>query len=68
MIEITENLKKEIKRSVKVAIEEDVGEKDLTCSLIEDFDVSAKIISREDMILDGQAWVKEVYKQIDPKI
>ena len=68
MIEITENLKKEIKRSVKVAIEEDVGEKDLTCSLIEDFDVSAKIISREDMILSGQAWAKEVYKQIDPKI
>ena len=68
MIEITEKLKKEIKRSVKVAIEEDVGEKDLTCSLIEDFDVSAKIISREDMILAGQAWVKEVYKQIDPKI
>ena len=68
MIEITEKLKKEIKRSVRVAIEEDVGEKDLTCSLIEDFDVSAKIISREDMILAGQAWVKEVYKQIDPKI
>ena len=68
MIEITEKLKKEIKRSVKVAIEEDVGEKDLTCSLIEDIDVSAKIISREDMILSGQAWAKEVYKQIDPKI
>ena len=68
MIEITENLKKEIKRSVKVAIEEDVGEKDLTCSLIEDIDVSAKIISREDMILSGQAWAKEVYKQIDPEI
>ena len=68
MIEITENLKKEIKRSVKVAIEEDVGEKDLTCSLIEDIDVSAKIISREDMILSGQAWAKEVYKQIEPKI
>ena len=68
MIEITEKLKKEIKRSVKVAIEEDVGEKDLTCSLIEDIDVSAKIISREDMILSGQAWVKEVYKQIDPEI
>ena len=68
MIKITENLKKEIKRSVKAAIEEDVGEKDLTCSLIEDIDVSAKIISREDMILSGQAWAKEVYKQIDPKI
>ena len=68
MIEITENLKKEIKHSVKAAIEEDVGEKDLTCSLIEDIDVSAKIISREDMILSGQAWAKEVYKQIDPKI
>ena len=68
MIEITENLKKEIKRSVKAAIEEDVGEKDLTCSLIEDIDVTAKIITREDMILSGQAWAKEVYKQIDPKI
>ena len=68
MIEITENLKKEIKRSVKAAIEEDVGEKDLTCSLIENIDVTAKIITREDMILSGQAWAKEVYKQIDPKI
>ncbi len=68
MIEITENLKKEIKRSVKVAIEEDVGEKDLTCSLIENIDVTAKIITREDMILSGQAWAKEVYKQIDPEI
>ena len=68
MIEITENLKKEIKRSVKVAIEEDVGEKDLTCSLIEDIDVTAKIITREDMILSGQPWAKEVYKQIDPEI
>ena len=68
MIEITENLKKEIKRSVKVAIEEDVGEKDLTCSLIEDIDVTAKIITREDMILSGQAWAQEVYKQIDPEI
>ena len=68
MIEITENLKKEIKRSVKVAIEEDVGEKDLTSTLIEDTDVTAKIITREDMILSGQAWAKEVYKQIDPEI
>ena len=68
MIKITENLKKEIKRSVKAAIEEDVGEKDLTCSLIEDIDVTAKIITREDMILSGQAWAKEVYKQIDPEI
>lgn len=68
MIEITENLKKEIKRSVKAAIEEDVGEKDLTCSLIEDIDITAKIITREDMILSGQAWAKEVYKQIDPEI
>ncbi len=68
MIEITENLKKEIKRSVEVAIKEDVGEKDLTCSLIEDIDVAAKIITREDMILSGQAWANEVYKQIDPKI
>ena len=68
MIEITENLKKEIKRSVKAAIEEDVGEKDLTCSLIENIDVTAKIITREDMILSGQAWAKEVYKQIDPEI
>ena len=68
MIEITENLKKEIKRSVKVAIEEDVGEKDLTSTLIEDTDVTAKIITREDMILSGQTWAKEVYKQIDPEI
>ena len=62
------NLKNEIKKSVLIAINEDIGDGDLTSSITENIKVSAVILTREDMTLSGQAWANEVFNQIDPKI
>lgn len=65
---LAKNLKNEIKKSVTIAINEDIGDGDLTSSITENITVSAVILTREDMILSGQAWANEVFNQIDPKI
>jgi len=65
---ISENLKKEIKELVAKAIREDIGQCDLTISLTKDLNCKAVINNREKMILAGQAWVNELYRQIDPEV
>ncbi|MEC8956403.1 MAG: carboxylating nicotinate-nucleotide diphosphorylase [Pseudomonadota bacterium] len=65
---ISENLKKEINELVSKAIKEDIGQCDLTASLCGDLNCKAIINNREKMILAGQAWVDELYRQIDPEI
>ena len=65
---LAKNLKNEIKKSVTIAINEDIGDGDLTSSITENIKVSAIILTREDMTLSGQAWANEVFNQIDPKI
>ena len=65
---LAKNLKNEIKKSVTIAINEDIGDGDLTSSITENIKVSAVILTREDMTLSGQAWANEVFNQIDPKI
>ena len=65
---LAKNLKDEIKKSVTIAINEDIGDGDLTSSITENIKVSAVILTREDMTLSGQAWANEVFNQIDPKI
>ena len=65
---ISENLKKEINELVSKAIKEDIGQCDLTASLCGDLNCKAVINNREKMILAGQAWVDELYRQIDPEI
>lgn len=62
-------IRKDIIRSVQAAIEEDVGDGDITAQLIpeEKFD-SAKIITREDCIICGTEWVNETYHQLDPEV
>ena len=62
------NLENEIKKSVSIAINEDIGDGDLTSSITENIKVSAVILTREDMTLSGQAWANEVFNQIDPKV
>lgn len=54
------NLKNEIKKSVTIAINEDIGDGDLTSSITENIKVSAVILTREDMTLSGQAWANEI--------
>lgn len=58
-----------ITRTVKIALEEDVGTGDLTAQLIPAERVSkATVITREDATLCGRAWFDEVFRQIDPKV
>ena len=54
---------------VKRALAEDIGTGDITAMLIPESQVStAVVITREDCIFCGQAWVNEVFRQIDPQV
>ena len=58
-----------ISSQVKLALQEDVGQQDLTADLISiDSIATATIITRENATLCGQAWCEEVFKQLDPSI
>lgn len=64
------NLKSEdILRDVKRALQEDVGEGDVSAALLDPSRyVEAEIISREPMLLCGTPWVNAVFKEVDPAI
>lgn len=59
-----------LKETIRIAIQEDVGHADITSLLIvpEDSKAKAKIIAKEDFILAGMPFVKEVFAAIDPSI
>ena len=58
-----------IARTVRTALDEDVGTGDLTAQLIPSDRVStATVITREDATLCGQAWVDEVFRQVDSRV
>lgn len=52
---------------VSLALHEDIGQQDLTATLIPiDTYASARVIAREDTILCGKNWLNEVFKQLEP--
>jgi len=54
---------------VKLALQEDIGQQDLTADLIPvDTIATATIITRENATLCGQDWLTEVFKQLDSAI
>jgi len=54
---------------VAAALAEDVGAGDLTASLIDaDAIVGAQIVARESLIVCGEAWVNETFRQVDESI
>ncbi|KTD14793.1 nicotinate-nucleotide pyrophosphorylase [Legionella gratiana] len=58
-----------VEADVTRALQEDVGDGDITAALLPaDLKVEAEIISREPMIVCGQPWVNEVFRQIDEQI
>ncbi len=58
-----------INSQVKLALQEDVGQQDLTADLIpSDAIATATIITRENSTLCGQKWVEQVFEQLDPSI
>lgn len=59
----------DITKSVAVALTEDIGTGDITAQLIPASQIAeARIITREDCIFCGKAWVEEVFRQLDPQV
>ncbi|SHG23514.1 nicotinate-nucleotide pyrophosphorylase [carboxylating] [Microbulbifer donghaiensis] len=63
------NLIPDMESAVRAALAEDVGSGDITAQLIPvDRDASARVITREDCVVCGRAWVDEVFRQLDPEL
>jgi len=66
---LPDDTQKSIGPSVVAALAEDVGDGDLTAALVdEDAVVGATIIARESLVLAGQPWVDETFRQLDENI
>ncbi|WP_454254527.1 carboxylating nicotinate-nucleotide diphosphorylase [Pseudomonas sp. Marseille-Q8238] len=66
---ILADLGAEINANVRRALREDIGSGDITAQLIpEERLAHATIITREDAIICGTAWVDEVFRQLDPRV
>ncbi len=62
-------LRDDITKSVSTALSEDIGDGDITAQLIPaDEQAEARIITREDCVFCGRAWVDEVFRQLDPLV
>ncbi len=58
-----------VQRNVRAALEEDVGSGDITAALIAPGTLAtARVITREDGVLCGQAWVDAVFAQLDADV
>lgn len=59
-------LKSDVVRSVHAALDEDIKDGDITAELIPADNIAeATIITREDCVVCGVAWVEEVFRQLD---
>ena len=55
--------------NVRTALAEDIGSGDITAQLIgPETRAHARIISRDNAVIAGVAWVNEVFKQVDPSV
>ncbi|WP_158971036.1 carboxylating nicotinate-nucleotide diphosphorylase [Paraglaciecola sp. L3A3] len=67
-------LENHIKQAVQIALSEDLAGKhpdegDITANLIDkEHKITAEIITREDCVLAGSAWVTETFAQLNPNI
>ncbi|MBX8509287.1 carboxylating nicotinate-nucleotide diphosphorylase [Pseudomonas cichorii] len=63
------DLTAEIEANVRRALLEDVGSGDITAQLIpEERLAKATIISRDEAVIAGVAWVDTVFRQLDPRV
>ena len=59
----------DILTNVRSALLEDIGSGDITAALIaQDARASARVITREDGVICGQAWVNAVFAEIDSEV
>ncbi|MGB0944183.1 MAG: carboxylating nicotinate-nucleotide diphosphorylase [Marinomonas sp.] len=62
-------LQHQITSQVSQALAEDIGSGDITAQLIPSSEnIKANVITRENAILCGKAWVEEVFKQLDQSV
>ncbi len=62
-------LPKDITNVVSKALDEDIGQGDITAQLIPaDAVANAKVLCREQAIVCGAPWVKEVFRQVDHRV
>lgn len=67
--DIPDYVLQDLSTTVAQALREDIGDGDITARLIPaDEQASATIITREPAILCGQAWVNEVFRQLDADV
>lgn len=65
----TEPRVEDILLNVRAALAEDVGSGDITASLIPaESQATARVLTRENGVLCGQAWVDRVFTELDPAI
>lgn len=61
-----DQLELEVRENVRAALTEDVGTGDITAQLIPaDQHAHARVITREDAVICGVAWVTEVFRQVE---
>lgn len=66
---LSDQTKASIGPGVAAALAEDVGAGDLTASLVDaDTLVGAQIIARESLVVCGEDWVNEVFRQLDASV
>lgn len=64
-----EALAEEIRTSAARLLSEDVGPGDITAELISDQQwAKARVITREEAVLCGVAWVDEIFRRLDPRV
>lgn len=64
-----ERLRQSRVESVARSLSEDIGDGDITAALIPaDRVTRGQVITREDAVVAGRAWVDEVFRQVDPRI
>lgn len=69
MIDTIPGLQQDLQQSVRNALAEDIKDGDITAQLIPaDKPGEATIITRDDCIIAGKAWVDEVFAQLDPNV
>jgi nicotinate-nucleotide pyrophosphorylase (carboxylating) len=65
---IHDALRAEITRAIGQALQEDGAASDWTAMLLPDHAATAHIICRDAAVICGQAWVNEVFVQLDPSV
>ena len=69
MIDTIPGLQQDLQQSVRYALAEDIKDGDITAQLIPaNKPGEATIITRDDCIIAGKAWVDEVFAQLDPNV